>query len=75
MLLEVKSGHIGDVQFVSVEFGVDVRASERITDLSLGGGVLADLGCYAVQLVRSIFQEYPEKITASGSLYHTGAYN
>ena len=72
MLAEIDSGTIGEVKTINVNFGLQIMQNERIQNLSLGGGTLLDLGCYAIQLVCSIFQEYPENISAHGKLYHTG---
>ena len=72
MLSDIEAGTIGDVKTLTVELGLNIIGNERIQNLSMGGGILVDLGGYAIQLACSVFKEYPLKITSSGALYHTG---
>ena len=58
------------MQFINVEFGFDLPP--KCKDAKLGGGVTVDLGCYAIQLVKSIMKEKPVKIVATGILSEKG---
>lgn len=63
------SGAIGDVRivraglaFVHQAHNYDIRY-----DAGLGGGVMWDLGCYAVNMARSLFAAEPQSVMATAS--------
>ena len=68
----LNSGAIGDVKQLVVNFGFDLQHKDRISAKEQGGGVVLDLGCYALQLARFIFPEEPTKINATGILLPSG---
>ena len=64
---------MGNVNFVSVNFGANIQWLPRLREKSLGGGCVLDLGIYAVQMALLAFNhEEPEKIIASGILNEEG---
>ena len=54
-----------------MEFGFN-QSAVRVKDSKYGGGVLADLGCYGIQLVQSVMKDKPEKIVATGVVNEMG---
>jgi len=52
----IKSGAIGEPKTASVSFGFDIGPVEgtRLTNRSLGGGGILDVGCYATAVTRLI---------------------
>jgi predicted dehydrogenase len=52
----IKSGAIGEPKMASVSFGFDIGPVEgtRLTNRSLGGGGILDVGCYATAVTRLI---------------------
>ena len=71
---ELTSGSIGDVKGMTCYFGVAFDESKvRLFDMKLGGGVMKDLGVYAVQLACLLFNnEKPEKICVNGHMLDSG---
>ena len=72
----IAEGHLGEVKFVRANFSFrrpPERAEGRLTDPSLGGGSILDVGVYTISFATMIFGgERPEKIHAQGSLLSTG---
>lgn len=66
-------GGIGDVRHMEVSFGLDVQLVPRISRRDMGGGASLDLGVYAINLIRLVFdKEQPLEIIAKGELYSSG---
>ncbi|GAB1292077.1 Trans-1,2-dihydrobenzene-1,2-diol dehydrogenase [Apodemus speciosus] len=67
-------GTIGDLRMARAEMGFDLRSIPRATDWNQAGGGLLDLGIYCVQFLSMVFgAQKPEKISAVGRIYETGA--
>ncbi|MGY1653548.1 Gfo/Idh/MocA family protein [Geodermatophilus sp. SYSU D01119] len=65
---------IGEVRSVQADLGVD-RAydpADRLFALELGGGALLDLGVYVVSFAQMLLGA-PDRVTAAGSTFPTGA--
>ncbi|XP_056004582.1 trans-1,2-dihydrobenzene-1,2-diol dehydrogenase-like isoform X2 [Ostrea edulis] len=70
---EVRSGNLGEIQHVEVQFCFPINKVDRIAKPELGGGGLHDLGVYPIQLAAMIYNnEKPQKITADGTLSDLG---
>ena len=69
---ELSADSIGDVRFARVSFGFNILDGIRVSDKQLGGGALLDIGCYTVMVAQMLFEEYPEKISATGFFTETG---
>jgi len=72
---ELESKSIGDIRTLSVHFGFKFPISDdsRVMNKELGGGVMLDIGCYAVQLANLVFNmEKPEKIFVHGIKFPSG---
>nr|WP_315266104.1 Gfo/Idh/MocA family oxidoreductase [Microbacterium lemovicicum] len=71
-LLEVvRSGVLGSVQSVEVDFSIPhfvVKPGNIRLDGDLAGGAVMDVGCYAVDLLRAAWGE-PEVVSAAAELY------
>ncbi|CAG9839802.1 unnamed protein product [Diabrotica balteata] len=73
MIEVIKSGEIGEVVQVTVEFGVPISHVDRVKNKDLGGGVILDLGVYILQFQQYVFNGLkPTKIIASGHLNEEG---
>ncbi|XP_072397506.1 trans-1,2-dihydrobenzene-1,2-diol dehydrogenase-like [Diabrotica undecimpunctata] len=73
MIEIIKSGEIGEVVQVSVEFGEPINHIDRIKNKDLGGGVILDLGGYNLQFQQYVFNGLkPIKIVANGHLNEEG---
>ena len=73
-LLEIlDSGAIGQVQFVTADFGFlgDPDPQKRVHKKALGGGSLLDVGIYPVYLSLLLF-DVPKRIRAMASFTQTG---
>ena len=70
----IKGGHIGEVQYLTADFGFDspFDAKSRLYDMALGGGSLMDVGVYPLFLALTILGE-PLTINATATLSKTGA--
>ena len=63
---------IGDFQMIRI--GVSIifdRPGDFRYDRQLGGGVLLDLGCYCVHVIRTMYQSEPRRVQGM-SVYHAG---
>ncbi|MGY1715375.1 Gfo/Idh/MocA family protein [Geodermatophilus sp. SYSU D01106] len=70
----IADGAIGEVRSVQADLGVD-RAydpADRLFALELGGGALLDLGVYVVSFAQMLLGA-PDRVTAAGSTFPTGA--
>ncbi|MGY1615625.1 Gfo/Idh/MocA family protein [Geodermatophilus sp. SYSU D00691] len=70
----VADGAIGEVRSVQADLGVlrEYEPSDRLFDLALGGGALLDLGVYVVSFAQMLLGA-PDSVTATGSLFDSGA--
>ncbi|XP_030386417.1 trans-1,2-dihydrobenzene-1,2-diol dehydrogenase-like [Scaptodrosophila lebanonensis] len=62
----------GDIREVYVKHGFCGSDSARIVRKDMGGGIVLDIGCYAIQLVVLVFQEAPKSIKAEGKINSNG---
>jgi len=59
----VRSGEIGDLRAAHVAFGyfnIDPANVRNLADI--GGGALMDIGCYAIQFSRFVFEQEPRRV-------------
>ena len=63
---------VGDIQYVSMRIGYDMRQKERLTDPKLGGGALYDIGVYEIALCHYLFGNEISVIRSTQVLYDTG---
>jgi predicted dehydrogenase len=70
----IADGAIGEVRSVQADLGVQrtYEPTDRLFDLALGGGALLDLGVYVVSFAQMLLGT-PDSVTATGSLFDTGA--
>ena len=75
----IDEGAIGQVKYVSANFGFqrptddEQKVRLRLTDPSLGGGAVLDVGVYVINFATMVFGgDRPESIHASGWLADTG---
>ncbi len=66
VLEQVHSGAIGPVRLVRASFSFDIRSHPENIRLSpeLAGGALMDVGCYAVNICRAIYEQPPRVVAA-----------
>jgi len=70
------SGLIGDIRFVRTSFSFQMRPARmyRLSrDISLGGGAMWDIGCYAIHTARMWFVDAPLAVTAMAHTVESGA--
>src|SRR5438128_3173164 len=59
----VRSGEIGDLRAVHVHFSYFNRDPANVRNLAdIGGGGLMDIGCYAIQFSRFLFEQEPSRV-------------
>jgi predicted dehydrogenase len=70
----VADGAIGEVRSVQADLGVakEYDPTDRLFDLTLGGGALLDLGVYVVSFAQMLLGT-PARVAAAGSLFPSGA--
>jgi len=70
----IADGAIGEVRSVQADLGVwrTYDPADRMFALELGGGALLDLGVYVVSFAQMVMGA-PDSVTATGSLFETGA--
>ncbi|GCE12199.1 Gfo/Idh/MocA family protein [Tengunoibacter tsumagoiensis] len=63
---QIRKGLIGDIHLVRASFSFDLRTHPENIRLNpeLAGGSLMDVGCYAVNLFRAIYEQAPQSIAA-----------
>lgn len=70
----VKSGAIGDVKMVQVNFGSckEYDVTNRFFAKELAGGALLDIGVYAVSFARSFMTSRPDVVLTTANYFETG---
>lgn len=70
----VKSGAIGDVKMVQVNFGSckEYDVTNRFFAKELAGGALLDIGVYAVSFARSFMSSRPDVVLTTANYFETG---
>jgi len=64
----VRAGRVGDLGAIRSSFTFRLRSTENIRlDPELGGGALMDVGCYCVNVSRTIMGEEPVAVQATAS--------
>ena len=63
---------VGDVRYITANFGVDLKGVDRITNPELGGGVLLDLGIYPLTAVFKLMGSIPVSMASSCVKVDTG---
>ncbi|GAU92953.1 hypothetical protein RvY_04963 [Ramazzottius varieornatus] len=70
---EVTNRTIGDPYLVIANFGMNFPEAPGLSQRALGGGVLVNVGCYALQLANLVFQnEKPVAVRACATLNSDG---
>ena len=74
VLEEIKSGTIGEVNYINADFCFYKEAppESRMFNMNLAGGSLLDVGIYPIFLAYLIFG-YPKEILATARFHETGA--
>lgn len=68
----INNNQIGKIKVIKSTFGYDLRDVERLTNLSLGGGALLDVGVYALNMAFMFLGEDFKIEKAKCKLYKTG---
>lgn len=69
----INSGQLGDIRGASANLCYPTTGKPRMTDLTLGGGALLDVGVYALNFLDMIFpSQHINHISSTASLYATG---
>ncbi|HJD47842.1 MAG TPA: Gfo/Idh/MocA family oxidoreductase [Candidatus Mediterraneibacter norfolkensis] len=68
----IDSGEIGEVRLVTASFGADLTGIKRITDPSLAGGALLDLGVYPLTFASMVLGDQIEDCVSSCVKFETG---
>lgn len=66
------SNAIGDVIYLTADFGVPISSVDRVKNKELGGGTIFDLGVYVLQLAILVFGRNVSSISAVGHLNDNG---
>ncbi|MFM8444527.1 MAG: Gfo/Idh/MocA family protein [Methylococcus sp.] len=70
------SGLIGDIRFVRTSFSFQMRPARLYRlgrNISMGGGAMWDIGCYAIHTARMWFAEAPLAVTSMAHTVESGA--
>ncbi|XP_055351771.1 trans-1,2-dihydrobenzene-1,2-diol dehydrogenase-like [Paramacrobiotus metropolitanus] len=71
---ELAQQTIGEVRLLTCNYGFARRSVPNLTERDMGGGILFNVGCYAVQLANLVFgSEKPVSVKASALFNSTGA--
>lgn len=73
-LEHVQNGAIGEVKYINADFAITFQNPEntRMTEMSLGGGALMDIGVYPLFLAY-LFLGMPKEILAKSNFHASGA--
>ena len=75
VLQKVRQGEIGKLRYINADFAFYVpipKGTNRMTDISVGGGSLLDMGVYPLFLTYMMLG-IPKKILASANFFESGA--
>jgi predicted dehydrogenase len=61
----VRSGAIGEARAIQTFFAYRLLDADNIRNKPPGGGALYDIGCYAIQTARFVFDAEPSRVVAS----------
>ena len=70
---EIKSGVIGDVDFIETAFYTQGYVDDIRIYKELGGGAVYDLGCYCTTMILSLIDSEPEYVMANAEFNDNGA--
>lgn len=68
----IQNGNLGEIKEIYIKHGFKGDQNDRIIKKDMGGGILLDIGVYAIQFVELCFPEKPESIKASGKINKEG---
>lgn len=68
----VRSGAVGELRLVKMDFSFDIDRQDWRLDRARGGGALYDIGCYGINAARLFSGEEPVEIFARAKRYATG---
>ena len=71
---KIRNGEIGEIKYINADFAFQVKkfGEDRMTDISLGGGSLLDIGVYPLFLAYLILG-IPSEIVAKANFHESGA--
>ena len=70
---DIKSGIIGDVEFVDTAFFTQYYVEDIRMYKDLGGGAVYDLGCYCTTMILSLVDSAPDLVIAKAEFNDKGA--
>ncbi|MCR4703058.1 MAG: Gfo/Idh/MocA family oxidoreductase [Saccharofermentans sp.] len=70
---DIKSGIIGDVEFVDTAFFTQYYIEDIRMYKELGGGAVYDLGCYCTTMILSLIDSVPDYVIAKAEFNDRGA--
>ena len=70
---DIKSGIIGEVEFVDTAFFTQYYVEDIRMYKELGGGAVYDLGCYCTTMILSLIDSTPDFVTAKAEFNDKGA--
>lgn len=70
---DIKSGIIGDVEFVDTAFFTQYYVEDIRMYKELGGGAVYDLGCYCTTMILSLIDSVPDYVIAKAEFNDRGA--
>ena len=70
---DIKSGVIGDVEFVDTAFFTQYYVEDIRMYKELGGGAIYDLGCYCTTMILSLVDSAPDFVMAKAEFNDKGA--
>lgn len=72
MLEIIASGELGEVRRIETAFCIPLAAKDIRWRLDLAGGALMDVGCYAINILRTLAGAEPEVVSAKAQLMSRG---
>ena len=70
---DIRSGIIGDVEFVDTAFFTQYYVEDIRMYKELGGGAVYDLGCYCTTMILSLIDSEPDLVVAKAEFNDKGA--
>ena len=68
----INDGVIGQIVYMDLTLGYDLRGKDRIANPALGGGVLLDLGVYPLNIITMMTDAAPDQTGSSCAKLSTG---